>query len=80
MFEVYKKTKSLIYYIKHFFIWYKYDRKVLLLHVRILLCIFFLKSNACLQEYFDTELISNVSMQVRDIHHPMCSDIGFING
>lgn len=31
---------------------------------------FFLKSNACLQEYFDTELIFNVSMQVKDNHHP----------
>lgn len=42
---------------------------------------FFLNQmHACLQEYFDTELIFNVSMQVRDIHHPMCSDIGFIVG
>lgn len=41
---------------------------------------FCFKSNACLQEYFDTELIFNVSMQVRDIHHPTCSDAGFIIG
>lgn len=31
---------------------------------------FCFKSNACLQEYFDTELIFNVSMQVKDNHHP----------
>lgn len=44
------------------------------------LTLYFFKSNACLQEYFDTELIFNVSMQVRDIHHPMCSDAGLIIG